>query len=166
MNAAELSTLLILIALCMALALVGAYFLGYSRGAKWEPEYEDPTPMQFTDPAIEVIEDIEVVIQTGYLDQTTGPIAITTQTESIGTISVGPSELDKLREKLARSERLRKRYLRLLREERAMMLSYFTPGHEVKLSTYWHRWVKQRMRIVDEAFAAASWGGPEFANRG
>ena len=52
---------------------MGAYLLGYQRGAKMLPASVDPTPKQF-----EVHEARCGEIETGYLAPTTGPVEIVT----------------------------------------------------------------------------------------
>jgi hypothetical protein len=151
--------LLCIIGLCIIGMVIGAYFLGFRRGAHFYNE-TDPTPEKFTP---EPIVPDEVMIEVAYLpDASTGPVSIEAPA-SFGEIVGSADIIDRLTAKLERSERLRKRYLRLLRQERAMMLSYFS-RKGLQLSPYWKRWVRARSQMIDQAFAAADWGRPEFAN--
>lgn len=169
MDNLTLTLLLLLIGLCFLGSLTGAYFFGFVRGSRSAVVVVDPTPVEHTPENIAPDVTIELM---GYLDATTGPVTITPLTQSIEIVAVRAEEVQgsaaliaMLTAKLERAERLRKRYLRLLREERAMMRGYFSPGHrDFKWSPYWARWVGERMRIVDETFAAAGWGSEGIAN--
>ena len=162
MNPEMFYLLILIIALCMLGSVTGAYFYGFSRGAKFHNEKPDPTPEWIQQPEPVVLE--ELMIEVAYLPASTGPISIEAPA-SHGEILGSAEIIAGLTTKLARAERLRKRYLRLLREERAMMLSYFTPGHrDFEFSPYWKRWLRNRARIIDEMLAAGGWGSPEIAN--
>lgn len=165
MDNLALTLLLTVIGLCFIGSLTGAYFYGFSRGAKWEPF--DPTPTGYA--AGEEASDITIEL-TGYLEPTTGPITLSPITQSIEVVAVRAEDVQgaadhiaALTAKLARAERLRKRYLRLLKEERAMMLSYFGPGNLI-LSPYWKRWLHNHASMIDEMLMAGAWGSSGIAN--
>ena len=151
----------IIFALCTTGSVIGAYFFGFSRGNR----------ERLSTPVEEPV-DIELEMHDrGYLGLDTSPVIQVAGLTSVEIVAVPAREHEEELEliacliaKLARAERLRKRYLRLLKQERAMMLSYFSTK-EIQLSPYWKRWVGIRSRMIDEAFAAADCGAPRFANR-
>lgn len=160
MTSIELTLALVLIILAFMGALVGAYFFGYSRGSKLEPPADHSTPEQFIEGEVA---DVLVFEGIGYLEPTTGPISISTATTSLEIVAMPASELegalamiDRLTAQLAKAERLRKRYLRLLRQERAMMLDTIN-GVGTHLTPYWRRWVHDHFDEESPFWLSQSW---------
>lgn len=167
MDNLTLTLLLLLIGLCFLGSLTGAYFFGFVRGSRSAVVVFDPTPVEHTPEDIAPDVTIELM---GYLDATTGPVTITPLTQSIEIVAVRAEEVQgsaaliaMLTAKLERAERLRKRYLRLLKQERAMMLTYFGP-ETFELSPYWKRWLHNHASMIDEMLEAGAWGSSGIAN--
>jgi len=137
----------IIFALCTTGSVIGAYFFGFSRGNR----------ERLSTPVEEPV-DIELEMHDrGYLGLDTSPVIQVAGLTSVEIVAVPAREHEEELEliacliaKLARAERLRKRYF---------------STKEIQLSPYWKRWVGIRSRMIDEAFAAADWGAPRFANR-
>lgn len=147
MSTMEFALAVILFAFTVFGCLVGAFCLGLTIQQRSTPE---------------VVEKKPIIVEHGYLEPTTVPITIVpAASESTEAMML---RIDQLSAEVARQSRLRKRYLRLLREERAMTLNnLFTPRPDM-LSPYWHNWIRRRARMIDEYFAAASSSRPGIAN--
>jgi len=171
MTIPQLTTLVLIIIAFLLPVFICVWYLGYQRGLKFIGAWheEDPTPETYdhVEDAIDPVQ-IEVV---GYLDLTTGPITIEPAAVS-GQVSIAPVidlneeeinelwdarvEMDRMHfkvdEALARvesKERMRARYLRLLKGERALIRQLLN-GETPKLSAYWRKYQSGQRTIAIE----------------
>lgn len=178
MTIPQLTLLVIIILAFLSPIFVCVWFMGYSRGLKFIgalPD-EDPTP-----PGHEHIEDpidpvaIELV---GYLDLSTGPISLEPapktmpvaivphipdlNEEEVNELWDARIEMDRMHFKVDKAmaqvvakDRMRARYLRLLKAERALIRSLLA-GESPKLPAYWRRYqlnqqiMRDHAKILDE----------------
>jgi len=153
-------TLLMVIALCVAGSVLGAFFYGFHCGARFQVQRPDPTP-EWVPEVHDIVPD-EIMLEVAYLPSSTGPISIEAPA-SFGEIVGSVDIIADLHAQLARAERLRKRYLRLLREERKMALGMFA-RQDLHYSPYWKRWVNARMQIINEFDFGESSSSVQIAN--
>lgn len=161
MNPEMFLTTCLIFALCTTGSVIGAYFFGFSRGNR----------ERLSTPVEEPVNLEAEMHDRGYLGLDTSPVIQVAGLTSVEIIAVPAREHEEeleliacLTAKLAKAERLRRRYLRLLRQERAMAMAFFTK-QPIPLSPYWKRWVNARMRIINEFDFGRSSSILEIANR-
>ena len=160
MNNIELIFSAIGFGLTVALLIFTFYFWGYSRGMKAvRPDpVIDPTPVKYQ--GAEKLIDNLVISEVGHLEVTTGPISLPVLVEAVDARDI---LIDKLRHDLVREHgkvlnlnKLRHRYLQLLKEERAMMLQVIQ-GRGVTLTPYWNRWVRRQFTNEKPFWTSPGW---------
>lgn len=153
MSNLELTLSITLMSICLVLAMVGLFFFGYHRGAKFYRKQE-------AEQSLELVETPEPAF-VGYLEPTTGPITVIPAEAATHSITIIPAvdELHQLKEQILMLKRLvslkdglRMRYLRLLREDRAMVKQIFTHA-ETRLTPYWNRWANTQMSSIEMLLA-------------
>jgi len=161
MNTIEVIGLLAVIAFCIIGMMIGAFFYGFHRGAQFHTQ--NRLEQYVPDPQIIGAEAQEEMQERGYLDMSTSPVIQVAGITSLEIVAVPARELEEehdliasLTAQLARAERLRKRYLRLLRQERAMMLDTIT-GVGTQLTPYWRRWVHDHFSEESPFWLSPSW---------
>lgn len=140
---------LVLLGIAIFMIFVSSNFFFYYKGLKSQGALApapDPTPAEY-EQAEDLINhmDIEVV---AFLDDHTGPISITAPIATIPSnfsqdrIDSLELQVASLRDALVHANKLRMRYLKLLRIERELLRAILS-GKDVKFPTYWRKYISK-----------------------
>lgn len=172
MSTMEFYILIGLVSIILVLVCVATYSLGYHRGQRSMMEPEDSTPEQFRSAEDGQFSSTEETYPDflSFEYVTTGPIVVIPQ---LPEKSLTQEEVDELQDArlyidrltiqvmeqqflIEAKEKLRQRYLHLLKAERAMMLQVIQ-GRGVELSSYWRRWVRDNFTNETPFWLSQSW---------
>lgn len=160
MSTIEITVYLSAMGISIICAFVAVFLWGYQRGRiSVVPEpVIDSTPKDYK--LVDEVMDTLAIEIVGHLDPITGPIILPGEvvivTPELQLIDHLRSQLAIEKLKVTAMDRLRKRYLLLLKAERAMM-SQVIHGGGVTLTSYWKRQVRAQFDEGSPFWTSSSW---------